>query len=305
MRAMCTKIDLCQEQLQAFLGSTLLEFLQNSESLSDEANLELANAIKEMNQVKSFRLEIDKSNDYQSLLLKLIKSDSNEQYELIKNDSNEQYELIKSDSNEQYELILAMGDLFISDRQIDYFLAVDGLATLDELLSELANKKICKVICFALSQIAAGTYDHRQQLMEQESLMDKVMILVGKQDRNLWIEAVKVLTNFITVETDPERLMNFIYPSQEKYDELNITQQLAKSIDKAKDDSSDILVEILEAIHASLQLDVFFQVEQRDKQVSYHFEMANGPSYLEVVSPHQNQKVNELVEKIMTEFFQG
>ena len=84
--------------------------------------------------LRPFREEIDKSDAYIKLLL----------------------ELVQSNKPQINEFIVCIGDLMISDKQVDLFLEDDGLRLLDDLLIPTTPSYLCKSIFFVVSQIAAG-----------------------------------------------------------------------------------------------------------------------------------------------------
>ena len=85
-------------------------------------------------------------------------------------------------------------------------------------------------VLWTLSNIAAGTYEQINALVDCEELWAHVLTRMSSPEIPIKREATLVVTNLITSVDDTSQLMEIVKPSHEKDDDQNITKLLIDAI---------------------------------------------------------------------------
>jgi hypothetical protein len=105
-------------------------------------------------------------------------------------------------------VLTAIADLLMSEKQVDNFIDCEGLVSINKLLNDgQLQQKILTTVLWTLSQVAAGSYEQIDALVDSGELWQRVLALMGAPEYPVKHEATIVLCNVLTVSEDPNQLM--------------------------------------------------------------------------------------------------
>jgi len=157
---------------------------------------------------------------------------------------------------------------------MDVFLYHEGLQALGEKLKPEQDNETIKDIVWCLSNIVAGSENHRVMFMNEETILQKVIDLLNYK---VWIvqrEAIFVITNLV-VSAENNDLIYHLATT----DDYKVLQLLTKCLEASEKDH-ETCSELLQTFDKIFSLDKDYQIPL-EQQFSYKFEDYGGLNILE------------------------
>lgn len=164
------------------------------------------------------------------------------------------------------------------------------LDSLGRLINTSLSFKNLKTLLWCLSNITAGTKNQIMEVLRNETIVQRVFVLMDYSNREIVREALYVLTNLIYSCEDSSAILSVVY--FEEFQLFRVFVKVLKVMDVG------VIMEILSCLDILFKLDKELKLSG-SQQMAYKFEELGGVEVLDELQKHPNLKVYEAVEKLI------